>query len=68
VPDLSKLIVRMADDERGRMERLCDLMRTTDNRWIKYHAAAFAFVDYASQEAQNVLESLNEKSLGDLAA
>jgi hypothetical protein len=48
----------MADDERGRMDRLSALMKTTDDPWIKYHAAGLAYIDYGLADARVVLENL----------
>jgi hypothetical protein len=40
------------------MDRLSTLMKTTDDPWIRYHAAGFAYIDYGLADARIVLEDL----------
>jgi hypothetical protein len=59
--DLRPLVLLMADDEEGRMEQLCTVMNTTEDPWIKYYAASFAYFDYRCEDARRVLEELTNQ-------
>ena len=56
--ELTAFVYLMAADELGRMERLCQLMAATANPWVRYYAAAFAYLDYGRPDARKVLEEL----------